>query len=210
MESSLVFLLWLIFSLVRENAKSYTTSPTDAHPVPAVRVRCAVFDVRSLPRGKERTKKTRQRLPPLETAPVPLFKVGWGEKQYLPQCISRREDTTSGRRRTQNFAGTGVLDCPCKGNSHIVERMGRGPHELAVAIVGIGTDRPEGRSLQKIEEVARPSGCYLWEEFCKAKFFWSGQAEHSTSNKYYARSVLEGSLRGTSFKKFPSTFSITL
>ena len=83
MESSLVFLLWLIFSLVRENAKSYTTSPTDAHPVPAVRVRCAVFDVHSLPRGKERTKKTRQRLPPLETAPVPLFKKDEGERHHI-------------------------------------------------------------------------------------------------------------------------------
>ena len=30
--------------------------------------RCAGFDVHSFPRGKERTKKTRQRLPPLETA----------------------------------------------------------------------------------------------------------------------------------------------
>ena len=30
--------------------------------------RCAGFDVHSFPRGKERTKKTRQRLPPLEPA----------------------------------------------------------------------------------------------------------------------------------------------
>jgi hypothetical protein len=31
------------------------------------------IDVHSLPRDKERTKKTRQRLPPLETASVPHY-----------------------------------------------------------------------------------------------------------------------------------------
>jgi hypothetical protein len=59
--------------------------------------RCAVLGVHSLPRGKERTKKARQRLPPLETASVPLFKEGWGEKHKSLFCISRQFATTSGR-----------------------------------------------------------------------------------------------------------------
>ena len=62
-----------------------------------------VLDVHSLPRGKERTKKTRQRLPPLETAFVPLFKVSLGEKHIFFKCSSRRFATTSGRRRKQDL-----------------------------------------------------------------------------------------------------------
>jgi hypothetical protein len=51
--------------------------------------RCAGVDVHSLPRGKERTKKARQRLPPLETASVPLFKADRGEKHiYLHASLA--------------------------------------------------------------------------------------------------------------------------
>jgi hypothetical protein len=36
---------------------------------------------------------------------------------------------------------------------YFVERMGRGPQKLAAAIAETGTDRPGGRSLQRIGEV---------------------------------------------------------
>ena len=46
----------------------------------ASRARCAGFYVTSLSFNKEVTKKVNQRLPPLETASVPRYKVGWGER----------------------------------------------------------------------------------------------------------------------------------
>ena len=57
-----------------EKAKFQATSPVDAHTVPAARVRCAVFVVHSLPRGKERTKKPRPGVPPGNPLALPLYK----------------------------------------------------------------------------------------------------------------------------------------
>ena len=54
------------------------TSSTDAHTALRARSR-AVIDVHSLPRGKERTKKTRQRLPPLETALPAVSEMNGGD-----------------------------------------------------------------------------------------------------------------------------------
>jgi hypothetical protein len=52
--------------------------------------------------------------------------------------------------------GRGSENAECRmgrSNSNCVERMGRGPQKLAAAIAETGTDRPGGRSLQRIGEV---------------------------------------------------------
>ncbi|MBE6660193.1 MAG: hypothetical protein E7605_02185 [Ruminococcaceae bacterium] len=65
-----------------------------------------VFDVHSLPRGKERTKKTRQDVPSWISLALPLFKEDRGEKHNSLFCISRQFATTSGRyAKAKSFAG---------------------------------------------------------------------------------------------------------
>ena len=59
--------------------------------------------VHSLPRGKERTKKTRPGVPPGNPLALPLCKEGWGEKHKGFSCIARRKAFTSGRRKKAKY-----------------------------------------------------------------------------------------------------------
>ena len=61
--------------IFRGLAKVEATSSTDDHTASLrLALICTVFSVHSLSSDKERTKKTDQRLPPLETAFVPRYK----------------------------------------------------------------------------------------------------------------------------------------
>ena len=65
--------------------------------------RCTGFDVTSFSFKKEVSKKVNQRLPPLETASVPRYMAGLGEKHERFLFISRHLATTRGRQRMQKF-----------------------------------------------------------------------------------------------------------
>ena len=52
-------------------------------------------------RSTRSNQETSQRLPPLETAPLPLCKERLGEKHKGFSCIARRKANTSGRRGKQ-------------------------------------------------------------------------------------------------------------
>jgi len=84
-----------------KKAEFQVTTSTDAHT--ASRRAVPAGGVHSLPRGKERTKKARQRLPPLETAPLPLCKEKDERSHKRSLCCASTQANTSGRRRKQEI-----------------------------------------------------------------------------------------------------------
>ena len=82
-------------------AKVFTTSSNHAHTAARVRgLRLCPFFVAE---QRKDERKSAKGLRPLETAPLPLCKESLGEKHGNFKCISRRVDTTSGRRKKQNI-----------------------------------------------------------------------------------------------------------
>ena len=82
---------------------------------PAVRADLYSIDVHSFSFEKERTKKANQRLPPLETASVPRYKAGWGERHLYPAAspAALPPRAAGGGRKSFFFLGRGWrLDSP--------------------------------------------------------------------------------------------------
>ena len=123
----------------------------------AVRVRCAGMDVHSLPRGKERTKKTRQDVPSWISLTVPLYKAGQGEKHKILKCIARRKANTSGRYEKQNVFPFLLWLIYYRGAD------GGGAPPLAA----VSMEQPAFFPYTEIEEVARESLYFLLFKFLR-------------------------------------------
>ena len=81
----------------------FTTSSTDAHTVPMARARgkhLLPFLCRSTKKGR---KKGNQRLPPLETSPVPLFKEKKEKDIFDPMHLSPRSHHERQAKEAKSF-----------------------------------------------------------------------------------------------------------